>query len=354
MTREALRLVDGSRVFEATRPFEELSLHHVPFDDLNSDSETEAVLTRIVASHGRAAIIGPSGSGKSSLISAILGPMALDLPENMVPLRVPVATESDETETDPGAMARHLVRYITRWASSERFSAAERDMFLRGVAELTRHSGKDRRRKYHVGLPLWLANVEFAREVEITGQEYESTTSGADALEYLKRMVALFEAHSLFPVFVFDDSDTWLRIPDLDRTAVANGFFMRTVRVLIKELAAGLVLAVHEDYLDLAGYQEAITWFSGEVAIPRLREPRAAIDSILQERLRTSETQVQLNDVLEKGAIEQLALYYDKDRAIRDVLRVAHRALQHALSDGVELINASLLEQAISELSDRR
>jgi hypothetical protein len=120
-----------------------------------------------------------------------------------------------------------------------------------------------------VGLPLWLANVEFALQVQSTGDEYESHASGADAVEYLKRMLALFASHGLFAVLVLDDSDIWLRIPNLDRTGVANAFFMRTVRMITKELDAGLVLAVHDDYLELAGYGEARQWLSGEIRIPR-------------------------------------------------------------------------------------
>src|SRR5436309_9059281 len=110
MSHEALRAVDESRALEATRRFEELSLYHVPFDELNGDKQTEDAFTHMVANQGRVAIIGPSGSGKSSLIAAVLGPLALDLPDHIVPLRVPVATESDATVTQPGPMARHFVR----------------------------------------------------------------------------------------------------------------------------------------------------------------------------------------------------------------------------------------------------
>lgn len=67
MTYQALRVVNDSRAFEATRPFEELSFYHVAFDSLNDDNKTEATLTRLVANQGRVAIIGPSGCGKSSV-----------------------------------------------------------------------------------------------------------------------------------------------------------------------------------------------------------------------------------------------------------------------------------------------
>lgn len=353
MTHEALRAVDDTRAFEATRRFEELSLYHVPFDELNGDNHTEAALTRIVANEGRAAIIGPSGSGKSSLISAVLGPLALDLPERIVPLRVPVATESDETVTDPGAMARHLVRYVTRWASSERFSQAEQEEFRRGVAEISRRAGAGKTREYHAGLPLWLANVEFARQVQVTGEEYESKASGADAVEYLKRLLALFASHELLAVFVFDDSDTWLRMPELDRTAVANAFFLRTIRMITEELAAGLVLAVHDNYLELPGYREASEWLSGEIRVPRLIDSRLGIESILRNRLVAAEVDAPIEDVMETEAIGHLGAHYDGEKTIRDVLRIAQRSLQHALSDGMDLITANLIEQAIAELAER-
>jgi hypothetical protein len=352
MTHEALRAVDASRAFEATRRFAELSLYHVPFDQLNGGAHTEASLTRMVANRGCVAVVGPSGSGKSSVMSAVLGPLAMELPAHIVPLRVPVATENDQIVTDPGAMARHLVRYVTRWASSERFSEAEKEELRRGVAETTRRSGAGKSREYHVGLPLWLANVEFARQVQATGEDYESRGSGADAVEHLKRLLVLFASHDLAAVFVFDDSDT-LRIPDLDRTAVANAFFLRTVRTMAKELDAGLVLAVHDDYLELAGYRQAAGLLSGEIHIPRLLDPRTSIETLLRDRLAVSDVAHPIEEVLEPDATGHLAKHYEGEKTIRDVLRVAQRSLQHALSDGLDLVTAQVVEQAIAELSDR-
>ncbi len=250
-------------------------------------------------------------------------------------------------------MARHLVRYVTRWASSERFSPAEREEFRRGVAEVSRRAGDGKSREYHVGLPLWLANVEFARQVQTTGDEYESKASGADAVEYLKRMLALFASHELYAVFVFDDSDTWLRIPDLDRSEVANAFFLRTIRMITKELDAGLVLAVHDDYLGLAGYREASKWLSGEISVPRLIDPRRGIDSILRDRLAVAEIGAPIEDVIEADALGHLAKHYESGKTIRDALRIAQRSLQHAMSDSIDRVTAQLIEQAIVELAER-
>ncbi len=58
-------------------------------------------------------------------------------------------------------------------------------------------------REYHLDLPLWLTNVEFARHVQTTGEEYKSKASGADAVEYPKRVLVLFASHEPF-AFVFE------------------------------------------------------------------------------------------------------------------------------------------------------
>ena len=81
-------------------------------------------------------------------------------------------------------------------------------------------------------------------------------------------MVALFAGDGLYPVLVLNDADTWLSIPGLDRSNVANEFFMRTVRMLAKDIDAGLVLAVHEQYQTLDAFQSARAWFTRMIPLP--------------------------------------------------------------------------------------
>jgi len=351
LSYERLQELEASRAFEGTRRFEDLIFYHVAFDELNGDEHTESTLCRLVGNRGRVAVVGPSGSGKSSVIASVFGPLSMDLPENFIPLRIPVAAEVDEVVTEPGALAGHMVRYVTRWASPEKFSAAEKQAFERGVAEVQRRAGGRKTREYHVGLPVWLANVEFARQVQGAGEEFELRPSGADAIEHLKEMVSLFESHDLFPVFVFDDSDTWLRIPGLDRADTATAFFMTNVRMMCKEVDAGLVLAVHTDYLELDGYKEAAQMLSGEVSIPRLGNPQQGVERILHDRLAVAEVPVKIAGIIDDDAVAHLAEYYETGRTIRDLLRVVQRALQDALSDSHDRITSPLIQQAIGEVA---
>jgi hypothetical protein len=349
MTRAQLLEVEASRAFEATKRFDELTYFHVPFDELNGDDRTEAALTRLAGYGDRVAVVGASGSGKSSLIASVFGPLSEDLPAHIVPLRVPVAAEDEETVTQPGLMARHLVRYVTRWASAHRFTRDEKNFFDETLAESKRRSPSGAVREFSIGLPVWLARAEFASQVRSAGTDYETRMGAADAVEALKRMVALFASHSLYPIFVFEDSDSWLNIPGLDRSHVANAFFVKTLRILSKEIDAGLVVAIHTEYLGLAGYKASADLLSGEIRVPRLIDARAGIDTILRDRLVIAEVDTPLHAVFEDEAISWLAKHYETGRQIRDVLAVTQRSLQHALSDGLDTVSKQLVEQAIGE-----
>lgn len=351
MTHDALIKAEASRSFEATRRFNDLHFFHVPFDELNADGNTERTLGRLISSEGRVSVSGPSGSGKSSLLSAVLGPLADELPQEFVPLRIPVAVVGDEYVASPGAFARYIIAYVTRWASKDRFSRAEQLEFERGIAEVTRRSDRGATRQFHIGLPIWLAQAELARQVEQVGVEFEAMSTDADAVEYLRRLISVFEVSDLHPVFVFDDSDAWLRIPNLDRSTVADAFFGLNVPMLAKEVDATFVIAVHEDYRELASYQAARELLSGEIVIPRFIDPMDAIPRILRDRLLISDSGVSLQELMPEDAVEQLIKYYGEGHTLRDLLRVAQRALQHAVSDGVDLVSLPVVEQAIVEIT---
>jgi hypothetical protein len=349
MTRRQLLEVEASRAFEATKRFDELTYFHVPFDELNGDDRTEAALTRLAGNGERIAVVGPSGCGKSSLIASVFGPLSEALASHVVPLRIPVAAEEEATVTEPGSMARHLVRYVTQWASADRFSRDEKRFFEETIAESKRRSGSGSVREFHIGLPVWLARGEFASQVQSAGTDYEVHTGASDAVEALRRMVALFGSHDLYPVFVFEDSDSWLNIPGLDRSSVANAFFVKTLRMLSKEIDAGLVVAVHDEYLDLAGYRATARLLSGEIRVPRLIAARAGIDAILRDRLIIAEVDVPVEDIFSDAAVSWLAKHYETGKQIRDVLIVAQRSLQHALSNGMDVVPEQLVEQAVAE-----
>ena len=80
MSLAQLLQLDERRAFEATHRYEDLELFHVRFDDLTSRPETEHALGQMVARGGRIGLIGPTGSGKSSVMASVLAPLVEGLP----------------------------------------------------------------------------------------------------------------------------------------------------------------------------------------------------------------------------------------------------------------------------------
>ncbi|MDQ3751751.1 MAG: hypothetical protein M3333_02525, partial [Actinomycetota bacterium] len=326
---------------------------HVPFDELTGAPATEAVLTRMAGREGRVAIVGGSGSGKSSIIASVLGPFADELPEEVVPLRIPVAGEPDETVTQPKAFVRHLIATITRWASPEMFSQAEREELERGASQGTLRRGAETTRKFHIGAPAWFADAGFALEVRTTGEDIARAASTVDVVAESRRMIDLFRAHGRVPLFVIDDSDHWLRIPELDRSPLANEFFTQNVRTMATELACGFVLAVHDDYLDYPGYIETENLFSTVIHVPWFETGNAAgpIGRILQHRIDVHEVQASVEEVFDAEAVTGLEWHYftGAGGSLRDVLQVADRSVQHACSDAEQMVTKQLVIQALTE-----
>ena len=123
MSGELIEALRAAAAFDATPLPEDLAALHVPFDDLLGEERTERELRKAAEASGRIALVGAMGAGKSSVLSYALTPS-----EGFAPLPISVAPESDETVTDPGRFAQHVVRVISTWAAeAEMLSSEQRD-----------------------------------------------------------------------------------------------------------------------------------------------------------------------------------------------------------------------------------
>jgi ABC-type transport system involved in cytochrome bd biosynthesis fused ATPase/permease subunit len=109
MSSDALGVLAEEHAFEPARRYAELAADHLPLQELTGQ-DIEARVRRAVAELDCcAAIVGPGGSGKSSLIAAI----ADQLPQDRPALRIPVATLRTAAE-DNVEFLRHLLLEIRR------------------------------------------------------------------------------------------------------------------------------------------------------------------------------------------------------------------------------------------------
>jgi hypothetical protein len=88
VTRTQLESLRAANALPHTLRYDQLEPYHVPFDELCGGSAVEGELAHWLAHRGRVALIGPSGSGKSSALAWVL---AHRRPENLAVLRIPIA-----------------------------------------------------------------------------------------------------------------------------------------------------------------------------------------------------------------------------------------------------------------------
>lgn len=131
MSRELLGFLQREHAFDPAPVRDDLGVYHVPFSELVGDANPEAGLRDACLRCERIALVGDSGSGRSSLTAGVLGPLA----EGVAPILVPIARESFEVAREPRAMFAHLVTTIASHAiEAEMLSAADRDQLLAEVA----------------------------------------------------------------------------------------------------------------------------------------------------------------------------------------------------------------------------
>jgi len=342
--------LDERRAFDSTHRYEDLELFHVRFDELTGRRETEDALSQMAERGGRVALVGPSGSGKSSVIACVLGPLVESLPEQIIPIRIPVAAADAETVTEPRLFAQHIVRTVSGYAT-ETLSAEERAALEAGVADSRRRRGRERTRRWSVGAPRLLADAGFASEAKSGAEEIEQRLGTGDVVAELTRMVSIFRSHAREPFLVIDDSDRWLRIGGTDLSEVANAFFTRNIQMLAKELDCGFVVAVHDNYLELEGYRDTRALLSTQLQIPRFEEPGDPIGRILARRIELADVSAELGELFAPEALRQLADLYDVGRNLRRVLATIDRSVQHACSDRVAPVSRELIRTALADLT---
>ncbi|MGH9304800.1 MAG: hypothetical protein ACRDZ5_10370, partial [Acidimicrobiales bacterium] len=306
MTTADIERLDEAKAFSATLSFEALERFHVPFDDLIGNDATEGRLGPLVRQGRRVAVRAASGEGKSSLITSVLGPLAIGEESPIFAIPVPVAGAADDTVTSSEAFFRYLLNVLARWSDRTELERRDRRRLDRLERDL-----RDRQETRHAGvtIPLWFLQPDLARDITTT---VSAIGDYADALGTLRRAVELLRTAGKQPIVVFDDTDAWLQSVELDRKRLASGFFGGPFRTLAKDVDVGIVIAVHNSYADVPEYLAARELLDATIEVPRFDgRSHAAFTKILGQRVRQQLGDgVLLAELVETDAIEQVARFY--------------------------------------------
>ena len=345
-TADTLLRLRDEHVFDPAPRQAELFRFHVPFDELTGGTTCEQTLDAALRRGEQVALIGSSGSGKSSVVSYVLGPLV----EDLAPLPIPVSLEDEEVATSPVAFAAHLVRTVARYIAYAQ--PADEDDARRILRRTTPTLPADRRRPTKVSVaPSWMGvRLELAAELD-SASSPSSPRSGAEVVEQARRILELIAARNLLPVLVFDDTDKWLQVSaPADSARLVDGFFGRVVRLIAEELPAAAVIAVHDHYVTQPGYRSAEGFIESSVHVPPVPDV-TGLARILAQRV-ADLTDQPLTELVTPVAMRLLMRHYLRGRTgdlRRRVMYVAHTALARACDDAAPAITERHMRLAISE-----
>lgn len=338
VSRDVLGALVETRAFNATPPRDDLGEFHVPFESMVAECHVESRLERSVRRGDRVALIGASGSGKSSLVSYVLGPAAT----GVAPILVPVHA-LEEGAGRASSVADALIAQLRLQAAAATGPIEELNVAVGEERHVTRTTSH---RRGVTGRFAWVSGA-LAREIsrQTASQELVLLPEKVEVIEQCLRVIRL---DALQPVVVFDDTDRWV---DLDHRDVVRGFFSEGIRWLA-ELDASVVVATHTGYLNPVHAADILAFLDTRVELPQVPSVEQ-LARVLERRVQVhtadpagGEHVLSLDEVLTESAVETLFSQYRRRASIRAVLQIAHVALVEAADAGADAITHHHIEAA--------
>ncbi|MBV9945100.1 MAG: hypothetical protein JO262_23455 [Solirubrobacterales bacterium] len=348
MTHQILTQLLDAHAFDGSPLHIDMPAYHVPFDD-RGRTGTEGSVVRAARSTERLGLRGPIGCGKTSVLRYTLD----DPNATTAPIWVSVAFDDDEVVLDVRRFAAHLIQSIVRDAQrAGTLSARDRDAILNAAASRRPLPGSERRLAAKLGAKFWVATGGLAGEVNSILRGADLQRPAAEVLDNVNRALETIRVADRHPVIVVDDSDSFTRRQGSrsTRDQLVGAFFGPVLRALT-ELQAGLVVAVHDEYLRMESFDRARREHGAlERLVPVPPVVSGQLKRILERRAQLAGGAPRDN-VLTPAAIEALAELNRSRTArnLRTTLGIAHAALVAAVDRGAEVIDEQDVARAAVE-----
>jgi hypothetical protein len=341
------RLLDV-HAFDGSPLHVDLPAFHVPFDDRGRHG-CESGVVRAARTTERIGLQGPIGCGKTSVLR-----YALDDPDTeLAPIWVSVAFDDDDVVLDVRRFAAHLIQSVVRDAQrAGSLSPRDRDAILTASAARRPLPGSERRLASRLAARFWVASGELSKEVTATLDGVDLERPAGEVLESVNRALEVIAAAERQPVIVIDDSDSFTRRlgSARSRDELVAGFFGPVLRALT-ELHAGVVVAVHAEYLEMPAFEQARREHG---ALERLIEVPPVVSGqlarILDRRIRVA-VDAGREEALTDRAVDALGELNRTrtGRNLRTTLGIAHAALVAAVDRGAEFVEEQDVARAAVE-----
>ncbi|MDQ6774120.1 MAG: hypothetical protein M3024_14250 [Candidatus Dormibacteraeota bacterium] len=343
MSQAAIRELADTHAFNARPRTSDQRQVYVPFDDLQAGARAERRVADLVQAGSRVGLVGPTGSGKSSLIEYVLArdPFAL--------VTVPVSLDDDRVAGEPKLFAQHLVRALCRYGDAS--ARLEQEDRIRALTEASDRDVRtaDRLRHARGGVNVGLLRGDAAVEFASSAVRIDLGRPATEIARAAGRLFDLLRAHELQPVVAVDDSDKWLAAA---AEPMIEAFFGR-VLPWIAELGTAIVVALQPaPYLRRHAYREARR--AGvpehEVTMPGLVGP-VQVAGILGRRIDVGGVAERVERIFTPDAVQALFDYYagEAGHSLRKMLNAANCAVDLAAEAGAAAVDGGLMKEGIAD-----
>lgn len=323
MSAELIARVASAAAFRPRGRPRELHKLHVPLDRLAGSYIYEQRAIARITEGACVAVIGPSGTGKSSVI----GWVCHQLPESHFALRIPVTAVADPRSVGEVARLALSIALDEVMHDAERRDASEGPS-ARDLASAKLGGGT---------IPTEVnANLSSLRDEFI-----EDRLPGDYLLALGNRLVPTLVDAGKTPVFVFEDTEA--TVGGADNRQRAEAFFSGPLSAFVDQIDAPTVVAVQTHLIDGSRAFARLAPSLELITIPLLADQaRAAVAAILTKRLERTVADAALATILDGAALDAFAEFYRQyDGNLRYVLAAAHEAAEHAAADQADQIGAS-------------
>lgn len=339
MSIEAVRRVSEERLFAPEGKFAYLASDHVRFDVLTGTQSFETrTLRTVTAGPATAAVVGPVGGGKSSLIADVCA----HLPATHVALRVPIVGVDDPTDTSAvAAMA------LATALQAVKFEADQRQVIERARADRTTNTRRGRAFGGKLGGGAF--PVEVHAELGTLETQLETNRLAGERLAGLDRLVSILVYRGLQPIFVLEDTEA--AVGGREQDDVIAGFFAGPVTAFVREVDAACLIAVQDEIAEHDAFRRIAPNLL-KLELPRFdARGTDVIEAILTHRLARETEAPGLNDILEREAVELLGAYCGRTGRLRHALAAAQSAADLSADAEARLVTAGAMRGAINEWS---
>jgi hypothetical protein len=352
-----LEAIATGRVFASVSAPQELVEVYVPSDrllGLRGDERPEAQLMRVLAvdaSPRLAAVIGPSGAGKTSMILRVLADLAKRDPGAGGRHEVLLFNVGDDPGRleSPAAFMRTLVQMVER--QGHRFANVEAGVLAAAAADERTRTGPQVEHRATLDAKVVSYSLGLKEAYE-TAKFGDNPARAREDFEDVLRLVS----DEYRPVVVIDDTEHFVRPgPDgVEAESVAN-LFDHAIRSLAEARSVDVVVAMHPRYEEVDVVGDVVRRFAfRRIDVPSLAADaeRSGLSVILARRLAHHGIDGALDDFVAPETVAQLeSAYFLKDHNLRQVLDLAADASAAALTEGAARVEPRHLQPLLDASS---